>query len=103
MTSVIDALKHMRDAFGPSEGAGWSASAWLQNRLGPMGAVLVQILVGVLVSLCVMFCFYTPLLTFAKAMILRWVGVVMPLLHKNDLEEDEDVVMEGEILERYPF
>lgn len=84
------------------------ANAWLQNRLGPMGAVLVQILVGVLISLCVMFCFCTLLLTFAKPMILRWVGVVMPgdqiqrpLLHGNDLEEDEEVIMEGEILDKY--
>lgn len=51
MTSVIDALKRIRDAFGPSEGAGWSANAWLQDKLGPVGAVLVQILVAVVLSL----------------------------------------------------
>ncbi|XP_034457349.1 uncharacterized protein LOC117771281 isoform X2 [Hippoglossus hippoglossus] len=39
MTSVIDALKLIRDAFGPSENAGWSANAWLQDKLGPVGAV----------------------------------------------------------------
>ena len=78
MTSVIDALQLMRDTLGPSEGAGWSANAWLQEKLGPTGALLVQILVAVLLSLCVMFCFCTLLLTFAKAMILGWVGVVMP-------------------------
>lgn len=44
MTSVTDAVK-LRDAFGPSDGAGWSANVWFQNQLGPMGAVLVQILV----------------------------------------------------------
>lgn len=27
MTSVIDALRHIRDAFGASEGAGWSANS----------------------------------------------------------------------------
>lgn len=111
MTSVIDALKHIRDAFGASEGAGWSANAWLQERFGPMGAVLVQLLVAVLLSLCVMFCFCTLLLTFAKAMILRWVGVVMPgeqiqmpLLVGNDLDADDaEVVIEDELVETYPF
>ena len=110
-TSVIDALKLIRDAFGPSEGAGWSANAWLQDKLGPVGAVLVQILVAVLLSLCVMFCFCTLLLTFAKAMILRWVGVVMPgdnaqmplLLRGDPGEDEEEVVIEGEMVEKYPF
>jgi len=111
MTSVIEALKHIRDAFGPSEGAGWSANAWLQHKLGPMGAVLAQIMIAVLLSLCVMFCFCTLLLTFAKAMILRWVGVVMPggqaqmpLLPMTDIgDEDKGLVMEGELMERYPY
>ncbi|XP_036418907.1 uncharacterized protein LOC118802460 [Colossoma macropomum] len=110
MTSVIDALKHIRDAFGPSEGAGWSANAWLQEKLGPLGAVLVQIMVAVLISLSVMFCCCTLVLTFAKAMILRWVGVLMPgdqiqmpLLHRTDTDDDEEVVIEGELMEKYPF
>lgn len=38
--SIIDALKKIRDAFGPSESAGTSATAQLQDRFGPMGAVL---------------------------------------------------------------
>ncbi|CAK6980062.1 uncharacterized protein LOC118802460 [Scomber scombrus] len=111
MTSVIDALKSIRDAFGPSPGAGWSANAWLQGQLGPMGAALAQVLAAVVISLCMMFCFCTILLTFAKAMILRWVGVVMPgdqaqmpLLHRLDTsEDDEEVVIEGELMETYPF
>ncbi|XP_030580076.1 uncharacterized protein LOC115776499 [Archocentrus centrarchus] len=109
ITSVIDALRHIRDAFGPSEGAGWSANAWLQDKLGPMGAILVQILIAVILSLCVMFCFCTVLLTFAKAMILRWVGIVMPsdrtqmpLIQTTDMDEEEDVVIGG-VVERYPF
>ena len=110
MTSVIEALKQIRDAFGPSEGAGWSANTWLQEKLGPFGTVLVQIFVAVLLSLSVMFCFCTLLLTFAKAMILRWVGVVMPgdqvqmpLLYRTDIEGDEEVVIEDELIEKYPF
>ncbi|KAL7373834.1 hypothetical protein ABVT39_015141 [Epinephelus coioides] len=110
MTSVIDALKNIRDAFGSSEGSGWSANAWLQEKLGPLGAVLVQILVAVLLSLCVMFCVCMLLLTFAKAMILRWVGVVMPgdqvqipLLQQTDTDIDEEVVIEGGLVEKYPF
>ncbi|KAK6297558.1 hypothetical protein J4Q44_G00321410 [Coregonus suidteri] len=98
ITSVIDALKNIRDAFARSEGAGWSAKTWLQDQLGPVGAVMVQILVAALIALCVMFCFCTLLLTFAKAMILRWVGVVMPgdntqmpLLTVTDLDEDGQV------------
>ena len=27
LTSVVDALRHIRDAFGPSKSAGWSANA----------------------------------------------------------------------------
>jgi len=109
MTSVIDALKIIRDSFGPSEGAGWSANTWLQEQLGPVGAIVVQILVAAFLSLCVMFCFCTLLLTFAKAMILRWVGIVMPgentqmpLLSGNDLSDNEEG--EGvELVETYPF
>ncbi|KAG8001029.1 Endogenous retrovirus group 3 member 1 Env polyprotein [Nibea albiflora] len=110
VTNVIDALKKIRDAFGPSEGAGWSANSWLQEKLGPVGAVLIQILIAVLASLCVMFCFCTLLLTFAKAMILRWVGVVMPgdqvqlpLLQRTDSDEDEEGEIDGELQEKYPF
>ena len=110
MTSVIGALKLIRDAFGPSENAGWSANAWLQDRLGPVGAVLVQILAGLVLALCVMFCFCTLLLTFAKVMIMRWVGVVMPgdqtqmpLLHDADTDIDEDNVIRGVMVESYPF
>lgn len=65
ITSVIDALKKIRDAFGPSEGAGTSATAWLQDKFGPMGAMLIQILSAVIVSLGVMFCFCTLSLTCA--------------------------------------
>ena len=108
MTSVIDALKlKKRDAFGPSEASGWSASAWLQEKLGPMGALLVQILGALVLSLCVMFCFCTLLLTFAKAMILRWVGVVMPenqaqMPGKGD-DETEEWRAEGDIIDMYSF
>lgn len=38
---------------------------------GPMGAVLAQILTPLVLSLCMMICFYALPLTFAKAMILR--------------------------------
>lgn len=78
MTSVINVLKTIRDAFGPSEGAGTSATAWLQDKFGPVGAMLLQVFNTVIVSLGMMFCFCTLLLTCAKAMILRWNGVVMP-------------------------
>lgn len=50
MTSVVDALKLIRDAFGPSESAGWSTNAWLQAKLGPVGTILVQILVALVLS-----------------------------------------------------
>ena len=63
-----------------------------------------------------MFCFCTLLLTFAKAMILRWIGVVMPegqtqmpLLGKNDSDDDnedndnEEMEVEGSLLKVYPF
>ena len=111
ITSVIDALKHIRDAFGPSEGAGWSANDWLKERFGPRGAVVAQMLIAVILSLCVMFCFCTLLLTFAKAMILRWVGVVMPedqvqmpLLQVTGTDKtDEEMMLEGELMETYPF
>lgn len=41
ITSVITALEKIRDAFGPSDSAGYSFNAWLQDKLGPWGAVLV--------------------------------------------------------------
>uniref|UniRef100_A0A3Q3A1J1 Reverse transcriptase/retrotransposon-derived protein RNase H-like domain-containing protein n=1 Tax=Kryptolebias marmoratus TaxID=37003 RepID=A0A3Q3A1J1_KRYMA len=72
ITSVIDGLKIIRDAFGPSEGAGWSANAWLQEKFGSFGAMLVQGLIVVVLALCVTICFCTLLLTCVKAMILRW-------------------------------
>ncbi len=107
MTSVIDALKSMGDAFGASEGAGRSAGAWLRERLGPMGAVLAQIMIAVVITLCLLFCFCTVLLTFAKAMILKWVGVVMPgdqaqmlLLSAPD---NEDEIELGQLKETYPY
>lgn len=110
ITSVIDALKSIRDAFGQSEGAGWSANTWLQNQLGPVGAVVVQILVAAFVALCLMFCFCTVLLTFAKAMILRWVGVIMPgentqmpLLTMADSDGDDEGEPDEVMMERYPF
>ncbi|KAG8003089.1 hypothetical protein GBF38_007440 [Nibea albiflora] len=111
MTSVVDALKIIRDAFGPSESAGWSANTWLQNKLGPMGTVVVQLLVAFVLSLCVMFCFCTLMLTFAKAMILRWIGVVMPegqtqmpLLAEDDMNNDNEETMTGDyVMEMYPF
>ena len=111
MTSVLGALRHIRDAFGASAGSGWSANSWLQNKLGPMGAMLAQLLAVFILALCVMFCFCTLLLTFAKAMILRWVGVVMPgdqtqmpLLDRNDSEwEEEEGVIEGEMIDMYPI
>ena len=81
-----------------------------------MGAILIQIVVAIISSLCVMFCFCTLLLTFAKAMILRWIKMVMPegqtqmpLLGKDDLDDDnedndnEEMEVEGSLLEVYPF
>ncbi|KAG7999485.1 hypothetical protein GBF38_000716, partial [Nibea albiflora] len=45
-----------------------------------------------------------------KAMILRWVGVVMPgnqvqlpLLQRTDSDEDEEGEIDGELQEKYPF
>lgn len=110
MTNVIEALRNIRDAFGASKNAGWSANAWLQNKFGPMGAMLAQISIAVVISLCVMFCFCTLVLTFAKAMILRWVGVVMPgdhvqmsLLKGEYTENGKDEVKDVELMETYPF
>lgn len=68
MTNVIEALCRIRDAFGLSQCAGKSATTWLQDRLGPVGAALVQILGALVVASFVTFCFCT-LWTFAKAMI----------------------------------
>ena len=70
---------------------------------------MAQMLIAVILSLCVMFCFCTLVLTFA--MILRWVGVVMPgdqvqmpLLQGDGTgENDEEIVLEGELMETYPF
>ena len=109
LTSVIDALKVIRDAFGPSKDAGWSANDWLQERFGSMGAIIIQVVVSIVLSLRVMFCFCTVLLTFAKAMILRWVGVIIPggqtqipLLIRDDLDNDNEEI-EGDLFEVYPF
>ena len=69
---------------------------------------MVQLLIAVVLSLCVMFCFCTLLLTFAKVMILRWVGVVMPgdqvqmpLLSTG--KNDEETMLDDELMEKYPF
>lgn len=94
-----------------SQGAGKTATAWLQDRLGPVGAALVQILGALVVLLCVMFCFCTLLLTFAKARILRWVGVVMPgertqlpLLARSATDDfDEENEVATNIIDRYCF
>uniref|UniRef100_A0A674NVC5 Ig-like domain-containing protein n=1 Tax=Takifugu rubripes TaxID=31033 RepID=A0A674NVC5_TAKRU len=109
ITSVIDALKKIRDAFGPSESAGISATAWLQDKFGPMGAMLVQFLSAVVVSLSVMFCFCTLSLTCAKAMILRWIGVVMPtdqvqmpLLSDKALVDSDEEDISDEMVDKYP-
>uniref|UniRef100_A0A3B1K9V9 Uncharacterized protein n=1 Tax=Astyanax mexicanus TaxID=7994 RepID=A0A3B1K9V9_ASTMX len=112
VTNAIEALKNIRDAFGPSQGAGWSVNAWLLEKFGPMGALLVQLLGAALLSVCVMFCFCTLLLTCAKAMILRWIGVVMPgdrvqmpLLNRTDSDDDsqEESVVDGDMVEKYAF
>ena len=62
----LNLLKVIRDAFGPSKDAGWSANDWLQEKFGP---ILIQVVVSIVLSLCVMFCFCTLLLTFARDMI----------------------------------
>lgn len=94
-----------------------SANTWLLDRFGQVGAALVQFFGVVLASLCFMFCFCTLLLTFAKAMILRWVGVVMPseqvqipLLRVPDMDNgaeiDEDAGETNvalEVIDSYPF
>ena len=74
-----------------------------------MGAILIQVVVSIVLSLFVMFCFCTVLLTFARAMILRWVGVLMPggqtqrpLLIRDDLDDDNEEI-EGDLFEVYPF
>lgn len=58
MTNVIEAMHCIRDTFGPSHGAGKSVTAWLQDKLGPVGATLVQILGALVVAMCVMFFLY---------------------------------------------
>ena len=109
MTNVIDALRKIRDAFGPSQSAGTSATAWLQDKFGPVGALLFQVFSAVVVSLSVMLCMCTLSLTCAKAMILRWVGVVMPgdkaqlplLSDKASLDSDEEEDSE-KFTDKYP-
>jgi len=85
------------------------ASCVAAREIGTYGGRLVQIL-GALVLSCVMFCFCTLLLTFAKAMILRWVGVVMPenqaqmpLLERGMSDETEEWRAEGDIVDMYSF
>ncbi|XP_013885350.1 uncharacterized protein LOC106533545 [Austrofundulus limnaeus] len=110
LTSVIDALKVLRDAFGASEDSGWSAMAWLEGRFGSFGAMIVQGVVAVALALLVMVCCCTVMLTCAKALILKWVGVVvlggqvqMPLLRGDVSDEEEEFEVHQEILEMYPY
>lgn len=110
MTNVIEALRRMRDAFGPSQSAGKSATAWLQDKLVTVGAVLVQVLGALVIALCVMFCFSTLLFTFAKAMILRWVGVVkpgertqLPLPARSATDDFVENEVVTNVVDRYPL
>ena len=70
---------------------------------GPLGPAHSDgyVCVALILSLCVMFCFCTLLLTFAKAMILRLVGVVMPgdQVQMPLLQGDGT----GQLMETYPF
>uniref|UniRef100_A0A3Q1JPP4 Uncharacterized protein n=1 Tax=Anabas testudineus TaxID=64144 RepID=A0A3Q1JPP4_ANATE len=63
VTTVITALEKIRDAFGPSESAGFSFNKWLIDNFGPWGAGIVQLLIPVVVVFGLMICFCTCSLT----------------------------------------
>ena len=74
LTSVIDSLEKIRDAFNPSDSAGFSFNRWLVDKLGPWGAMLVQLLIPVLLTFGIILCFCSCTLTCMKALMYRWVG-----------------------------
>ena len=49
--------KKIRDAFNPSDSAGFSFIRWLVDKLGPWGAMLVQLLIPVLLTFGIILCF----------------------------------------------
>lgn len=77
ITSVITALEKIRDAFGPTESAGYSFNKWLYDQLGPWGTIMVQILIPVLMVFCILLCICTCTLTCMKALMYRWIGGVV--------------------------
>lgn len=64
ITSVITALEQIRDAFGPSDSAGYSFNEWLTGQFGPWGAMILHIFIPVLIVLGITLCFCTCVLTY---------------------------------------
>uniref|UniRef100_A0A671TM20 Uncharacterized protein n=1 Tax=Sparus aurata TaxID=8175 RepID=A0A671TM20_SPAAU len=101
ITSVFTALEKIHDAFGPSESAGFSFNKWLNNHLGPWGALIIHVLIPVLIVFGIGLCFCTCAVTCMRALIYRWIsGVVggektlyvkIPI---HDTEQDVNSVME---------
>ncbi|XP_026227810.1 uncharacterized protein LOC113170109 [Anabas testudineus] len=77
VTTVITALEKIRDAFGPSESAGFSFNKWLIDNFGPWGAGIVQLLIPVVVVFGLMICFCTCSLTCMRALIYKWIGGIL--------------------------
>ena len=74
LTSVIDSLEKIRDAFNPSDSTGFAFNRWLVDKLGPWGAMLVQLLIPVLLTFGIRLCFCSCTLTCMKALMYRWIG-----------------------------
>ena len=57
-----------------SDSAGFSFNRWLVDKLGPWGAMLVQLLIPVLLTFGIRLCFCSRTLTCIKALMYRWIG-----------------------------
>ena len=91
ITSVIHTLEAMHDVFGPADSAGYSFNKWLNDKLGPWGAILIPWLIPVLIKFGIVLCFCTCTLRGVKAVKYRWIGDTVtgqiaqyPQLHLND-------------------
>ncbi len=71
VTSVRTAIERIKDAFGPSESAGYSFHVWLRDKLGPLGTWLIRLLIPILSAFIIVICFCTYVLTCMKALMYR--------------------------------
>ncbi len=77
MTNIITTLEKIRDAFGPSESAGFSFNKWLNDHFGPWASMIFHILIPVLIVFGITLCFCTCALTCMRALMYKWItGVV---------------------------